>query len=91
MSIVMHLNWQCKHLLADIKGLKFEHTQSVDLPCYHKFPEWKMYEYVQSVNSFLVRPVCLMASEHLSSPDIATAMEFPSHTPEHKVKISQFL
>lgn len=45
MSMVMNLNWDCKHLLADIKGHKYELTESVDLSCYHKFPEWKMYEY----------------------------------------------
>lgn len=52
MSMVMNLNWDCKHLLADIKGHKYELTESVDLSCYHKFPEWKMYEYAQSLNSF---------------------------------------
>lgn len=46
--MVMNLNWERMHLLADIK----EHTESVDLSCYHKFPKWKMYEYAQSVNSF---------------------------------------
>lgn len=32
-----------------------------------------------------------MASEHLSSPDMATSVEFPPHTPEHKVRSGQFL
>lgn len=52
MSMVMNLNWESKRLLADKKGHTFEHTQSVDLSSYHKFPEWKKYEYAQSVNSF---------------------------------------
>lgn len=52
MCIVMKLNGKCRHLLAGIKGYTFENTQSVDLSCYHRIPEWKMYEYAQSVNSF---------------------------------------
>lgn len=40
---------------------------------------------------FLVTLRSLMASEHMCSPDMATAVEFPPHTAEHEVRSGQFL
>lgn len=86
MSMVMDLNWKSKRLLAEITAHTFEHSQSIDLLCYHKFPKWKMYEYAQSVNSF---PGNTSVSDGFRASDTATAVEFPPRTPEHEVKSGQ--